>query len=690
MLPFTLVLGYGQTERLDSLRTLSTTSNLEYVNFALAVGSYYAQEGTLNIDSIYHYANVALKTPIGDLEDAEQRIDAQYLIGLAEIRQKNYSKALNIMENVAKRSKSMGYHQGERKGTTEMAYIHMKENKSLKSISYYEKAYGLAERYKEPEGVVLELMVDLCLEYIKIADFSKASKLLEKAILVIDNPSVSQKTKCLFYLNSALFNFELKDYEKSVGQFEIALKIAEESNNNRFQMAALLNLGNLYSGAYNTDHSKAIRYMEKAIQVIERDTSLVNQHMGTAMTYLGTSYYYMKDYKKTIAVLEKASALLAEEDFFNQGVTMAYLGYSYRKNNQPKLGNISFNKALKKFFASIEESKNDGNSKVDIGHAYSRIAEIDSAQGNFKKSLAHYKLHVAYEDSINEETNIKLVERLDFVRNTAEKDKKIDQLVNQNNIQRLKAKQQTFVELSLVAGFILVAVLLIVVYNRFRLKKKALQIIKEKNEENQLLMREIHHRVKNNLQIILSLLSAQKDGHLNNAALNTVLTESQNKIRSMALIHQNLYKGNNFTKVDVDSYLQELIKNIKESFAKNKQQVDFQLHIDATEIKMGLAVPLGLILNELITNCYKYAFNTTKQEYNRVEISFKALEDSQRFQLIFKDNGIGLPNDFCIEDSTSFGIQLVHGLVEQLNGKIEVLTDAGTNFEIYLEEPLAA
>jgi len=158
----------------------------------------------------------------------------------------------------------------------------------------------------------------------------------------------------------------------------------------------------------------------------------------------------------------------------------------------------------------------------------------------------------------------------------------------------------------------------------------------------------------------------------------------------MAIIHQNLYRGNNFARVSVDSYLCELIRNIKESFGQYNQNVDFELNIDTAEIKMGLAVPLGLILNELITNCYKYAFIGTEKKINKVDISFKSLEGSDKFQLILKDNGVGLPKNFCLENSASFGIQLVHGLVEQLNGKIDVEVKEGTSFEIYLEEPIAA
>jgi len=648
---------FGQTQELDSLKNLIQRSNKDHMTYLLAMGQYYTEEDTQDVDSIRYYANTLLKIPLGDLKNLEESIEAEYLLGHSEMLELAYPKAVIRMQEVIRK--------------------------------YFEKAYELAKKHKESENIILDLLLNLCTEYQRISDYGKMSEIMEKAVPNIDKTSVPASVRCHFYLNAGKFNLVLGNHKQSIEQFHIALQIAEKSENVKFQMTALMNLGILYGYFYEKNYEKALTYFERGIKLIEANPFLQHRH-SMASYYLGQNYYYLKNYSKAITILENALEELKKSDGFDYVEALTFLGYSYKKNNQPVASNKALNLASKKFYSLIEECKKKRSYKNEVSWSYMRLSNIDSALGNFDKSLANYKLFKIYRDSINEETKFKISERLDFVRKTAEKDKRIDHLTNQNKIQLLEAEQQTIVELALFSGFILLAILLTVLYNRFRLKKRAFRIIKIKNEENKLLIREVHHRVKNNLQIILSLLSAQKDSHIDNGLLRSVLTESLNKIRSMAIIHQNLYRGNNITKIQVDSYLGELINSIKDSIEKSDQKVDFQLDVDASEIKIGLAVPLGLILNELITNCYKYAFIDSKKETNKITIRFKLMENSQQFQLVFKDNGVGLPKDFCAENSPSFGMQLVQGLVEQLNGKIEMVTDEGTNFEIYLEEPVAA
>jgi len=201
-------------------------------------------------------------------------------------------------------------------------------------------------------------------------------------------------------------------------------------------------------------------------------------------------------------------------------------------------------------------------------------------------------------------------------------------------------------------------------------------------------MREIHHRVKNNLQIISSLLGAKITTNINDENIKLILQESQNKIRSMAIIHQNLYQNNQYTKVSVNSYLDELIEQIKCSFTQNSNAIFYNLDIQDKDIQIGLAIPLGLILNELITNACKYAFTDSIEKEKEICIRFHQIQNTTKFRLIVKDNGKGLPKDFNIDNLSSFGLQLVYGLTQQLHGKVSITQNEGTTFNILLEEPI--
>jgi len=152
------------------------------------------------------------------------------------------------MNKIIKKSQKIGYHKGERKANVAMADIYKKKEESL-----------------EVENIILDLMIKLSRQYFEISDYNKVSKLLEKAVLTIDKPSVSAETRCLFYINAASTNMELdKDnLKKSVEQFNTALEIAEKSKNHRFQMIALINLSILYGGIYKTDYNKAISYSKR-------------------------------------------------------------------------------------------------------------------------------------------------------------------------------------------------------------------------------------------------------------------------------------------------------------------------------------------------------------------------------------------------------------------------------------------
>ena len=415
---------------------------------------------------------------------------------------------------------------------------------------------------------------------------------------------------------------------------------------------------------------------------------LVNQNTlseifkGHALYHLGAAEFYLGDYTEAIDRLQASLKILPDTDVETAADAYMSLGRTYEKINKAQEARMSFDNASEQYLTLIRIYKNNEVSKLTISAAYNSLARLDSVRGDFKSSLKNYKLYTAYKDSAVNETNIKVTERLELLEQTAKKDKEISELALAYNKQR---SQQT----TLIIGLGLTCLLLAVLYNRFRLKQKSLRIIREKNEENKLLMREIHHRVKNNLQIILSLLNAQIDGHKGNKELKSALSESHNKIQSMAIIHNSLYQGNQFTKVSVESYLTELIGNLRQSFDKDKRNVQFEMDIDAQEILMGLAVPLGLIINELITNSYKYAFSAHGEAIdNHIKIAFKQTEELHRFRLKIEDNGKGLPESFDMDNLTSFGLQLVNGLVDQLNGKIEISQHHGTTFDIFLEEPV--
>lgn len=215
----------------------------------------------------------------------------------------------------------------------------------------------------------------------------------------------------------------------------------------------------------------------------------------------------------------------------------------------------------------------------------------------------------------------------------------------------------------------------VIVLIRDRSKEAEIEELKVKNlEQKEVLLREIHHRVKNNLSIVISLLNFQLRKHTD-PTLNRIIQDIQMRIRSMALIHEHLYFSETLDRIPLAAYIIALTLFIKSSF--NKPLVHLESRLDPMDVKIEKALPLGLIINELLTNAYKYAFPGDRK--GEIMVYMKK-EGTEMVSLHIKDNGIGLPQAVSMESEKSLGLFIVNLLVEQLEGKIEIIRENGTEF----------
>lgn len=212
-------------------------------------------------------------------------------------------------------------------------------------------------------------------------------------------------------------------------------------------------------------------------------------------------------------------------------------------------------------------------------------------------------------------------------------------------------------------------------------KKKSEEEIVESLKEKEVLLKEIHHRVKNNLQVISSILNLQSSFVHDDKTLD-LLQESRNRIRSMAIIHENLYRTTNFSSIDFAGYILNLATNLSALYKLGETDTELVYELEPIDLVLDQAVPCGLLLNELITNALKYAF--PNGEKGRIRIALK--EHESTIYLEVQDNGIGLPQDFEIEKSDTLGLQLVLTLVEQLDGVMAFKSEGGTEFLIKFEK----
>ena len=318
--------------------------------------------------------------------------------------------------------------------------------------------------------------------------------------------------------------------------------------------------------------------------------------------------------------------------------------------------------------------------------------KIDSTSGNLSSALKNYQTYTAYKDTIYNIANAgKLAEmRIRYQTEQTEKDNKLLQNAVQLNEREISQTEQSRNFSLLSVGML--AVIIGIGYNRYRIKQHGYLLLQAKQEEinsrndtlqalnhqlqgliveKEWLVQEIHHRVKNNLQMMQSLLEAQSR-YSTGGDVALAIETSKRRMQAMSLIHQRLYLNNGSDKIAMADYIQELVGHLRGSFDNNKP-IEYLVQIDPIEMDTKQAIPLGLIINESVTNAIKYAFSD--QAKGKIRISL--LKNDQLVTLTIHDNGIGLPDTIKWEKNKSFGFTLITGLVNQLEGKIEIIYDEG-------------
>jgi len=192
------------------------------------------------------------------------------------------------------------------------------------------------------------------------------------------------------------------------------------------------------------------------------------------------------------------------------------------------------------------------------------------------------------------------------------------------------------------------------------------------------LLKEVHHRVKNNLQIISSLLCLQSE-YINDKKTVEVFLETNNRVMSIATIHELLYQSDDIASIELDKYIHNLVDELFNSYEALSNDISLDINVEKISLDLDKAIPCGLIINEITSNCLKHAFPAGKK--GEIVISVHSGK-KRNIELIVSDNGIGLPKDIDIQNPKTLGLELISTLTEQLGGKLEVDIKSGTKFKL--------
>lgn len=379
------------------------------------------------------------------------------------------------------------------------------------------------------------------------------------------------------------------------------------------------------------------------------------------------------DYEEALAVMNSDKSREIASIYHN-------LGTSYARTGEFDLAENFLKKAL-----ILRTEFGQPNGLRDV---YFALADLYQRKGDYRNAYESQIAYKQYSDSVLNENRTKQLLETQTAFETEKKDQEIELLNQQSQVQGLKAERQQAQIYLAIGGIFMFLVVAALFYNRSRVKQKANELLTQKNQkiekqnqEREMLLKEIHHRVKNNLQIISSLLSMQTR-RMNDLKMIDAMKESQSRVKTMALIHEKLYQYDNLSAINMREYLVQLSDFLTQTYRSDKK---IEVEIESEEINLDIdtAIPLGLITNELLSNALKYAFEDA--ETGTIKIKLKETGPGE-FELLVADTGKGLDQDIDIERSPTLGLRLVNSLTRQINGTMNVESQGGTTFLIHFKE----
>jgi len=313
---------------------------------------------------------------------------------------------------------------------------------------------------------------------------------------------------------------------------------------------------------------------------------------------------------------------------------------------------------------------------------YLSLFRLDSAVGNYQDAIKCLRLNNRFKDSIFKISKNKQIEELQIDYKTEENEKDIRLLKGTEKLEQNQLAHANTTRNWTIAGSCMLLIIAGLLYGQNAQRKNNNAIVTHKNDllqhlltEKEWLLKEVHHRVKNNLHTVICLLQSQA-AYLENDALKAI-EKSQHRIYAMSLIHQKLYQSADIKTIDMAKYVPELVKYLEDSFDIS-DQIEFKLRIDQVSLNISHAIPLGLIINEAVSNSIKYAFPGKRKG----EILISLVDNGEQIKLELADDGIGMPQNTYQTEKESLGLELMKGLSEDIEADISFDVKNGTRITI--------
>ena len=485
----------------------------------------------------------------------------------------------------------------------------------------------------------------------------------------VDTLSLSQRNKrellsekLILFNTLANFYNQMGEFSKSIESYDNAYEHAILLDATKYAGVILSNKGDLLLN--NGKITDALKVLKEAKQLKikghaqKRSIANTNQNIGLAL---------LKNHQYDLALQSVNEAL----DYYKSanvslGIMEAYSirgrVYYMKKEYSKAIDDCSKSKQI-----ALENNVLETQERVFLC-----LSESYEAINDYKNSLLNFKQYKRVKDSIFNKKNIKKITQLEMQY-------KYDKEKELQNLKRITTEKENKTTITmLLLGMLSLALISGLLYWLYSIRQKSNQQLREKNAKisdtlaiNEILLRETHHRVKNNLQIISSLLSMQSK-FLVDEKSKAIITDSQNRIVSMSLIHQKLYQNDTITGIETKTYFADLLTSLAHSYGIDSNKVKMDIDIENMVLDIDTAIPLGLILNEMISNAFKHGVNREKDVF-----VFHFYKEADNLIIRIKDNGKGLPKGFELQKTKTYGMKLIQALSQKLKATIVYTNNNG-------------
>jgi two-component sensor histidine kinase len=481
------------------------------------------------------------------------------------------------------------------------------------------------------------------------------------------------------YNNLGSIYRKTEQYDAAIQVYENSLAIKERLNDSKGILNTSINLSMLYtySGQFKIAASLATKSLEMARQ-LDRKVDEISSLISLGVVYSKDVNTENKDLKLALQYLLSADKLLSE----SSPIKLRAECWTNLAGTYQALGSNSATATILKKLDLIFEKLSP---EAKISYYEIKVNE-QLVNGNYKGAFSFLKLQTEAQNNLIGKRLKEKAQELEVRYETEKKEGQITQLELDKQVATLELITRANQRNLLIAVAIGLLIIIGLVLYQFRQKQQSNLLLSEKNvtierslKERETLLKEIHHRVKNNLQIISSLLSLQSKS-TSDVATQGAISESRNRVKSMSLIHEQLYQEDTISGVEMKDYITRLVGSLTSSYGLDTEKVEVKIEADNILLDVDSAIPLGLIINELVSNAMKYAF--PEQKAGTILISLHSLMEELR--LVVQDNGVGM--DDSKKSHHSFGLSMVNSLMRKLKAEMNIVSNAGTSVELIIKD----